>query len=78
MFVQQKFINDNHLQQPRHMWEELAVRLDRGIYWTQPNGKGGSRCWNLILLKSYLAFGLDSQQHRDLVAEFIATLPLAS
>jgi hypothetical protein len=77
-FVHQKLINESQLQQPRHMWDDLATRLERGIYWVQPNGKGGSRCWNLILLKSYLAFGLESQQHQDLVAEFIAELPTAA
>jgi hypothetical protein len=74
MFVHQKHINETELQQPRHLWDDLATRLERGIYWVQPNGKGGSRCWNLILLKSYLAFGIDSQQHSDLVAECVATL----
>jgi hypothetical protein len=77
VFVHQKLINDNHLQQPRHMWDDSSTRLERGIYWVQPNGKGGSRCWNLVLLRSVLAFGMESQQHRDLMAEY-ATLPTAA
>jgi hypothetical protein len=59
-FVQEKIVNEAFLMQPRHMWEELAARTERGVFWTQPNGKGGSRCWNLTLLRSYLAFGSES------------------
>jgi hypothetical protein len=44
IFVHQKLINETQLKQPRHLWDDLATRLKRGIYWVQPNGKGGSRC----------------------------------
>jgi hypothetical protein len=55
---------------------ELRAKLPKKIYWIQPSERGKIH-WNWTLLQSYLLNG-DCQSHRDLVDEYMSTLPTAA
>ena len=77
-FVTEKFIRENYHQLSRSQFERLRGILPKHLYWTQPCGKGGGILWNLQILQSFLATGLDSPQTIALTEEFVSTLPQAA
>jgi hypothetical protein len=77
-FVTEPFIRENHHQLSRSQFERLRWILPKHLYWCQPCGRGGAILWNLPLFLSYMSLGADSQQHKILIDEYIATLPTAA
>jgi hypothetical protein len=74
-FVTEPYIREHHHQLSRAQFERLRGILPRGIYWSQPTGRGGAILWNLPLFLTALAMGADSPRTTALVDEYMATIP---
>jgi hypothetical protein len=74
-FLTEAYIREHYLQLTPHQSRDLRAALPRGIYWLQ-TVKGGLIHWNWSLLQSYLLDGCTSTpSHRELVEEYVSTLP---
>jgi hypothetical protein len=72
-FLTEKHIRTNLFQLTRWQSAKLRDSLPKGIYWVQL-AQGGLYHWNWTLLQDYLVNG-DRPQHRELVEEFVSSLP---
>jgi hypothetical protein len=75
-FLTEKHIRTNLFQLTRWQSAKLRDSLPKGIYWVQL-AQGGLYHWNWTLLQDYLVNG-DRPQHRELVEEFVSSLPSAT
>jgi hypothetical protein len=75
-FLTEKHIRTNLFQLTR--WQSAKLRNSRpkGIYWVQL-AHGGLYHWNWTLLQDFLING-DRPEHRNLVEEFVSSLPSAT
>lgn len=71
-FVSKRELTE-HFQLSNYQQADLKRKLPSPIYWIQPV-PGGNNLWNLCLIRSFLLNGLDSEAHKRLVEEFIATM----
>jgi hypothetical protein len=76
VFKTEKTFREQHIEITRWQSAELRRKLPKGIYWLQPQDRG-MILWCVPLLVDLLISG-DRPEHRDLVAEYIATLPTAA
>ena len=76
IFKGEKTIRRESFKLTTHQCLKLRQTLQKGIYWIQPF-ESGMISWNFTLLQSWLLSG-DTAAHRDLVDEYLATLPQAA